>query len=60
MGMKVFCAVCARQIVNYDVDDQYMVGSTSEPVKTGFGNQAFCHICSRDLDSNGNFPEETE
>jgi hypothetical protein len=53
---KIYCSVCARQIVPYRVSDPYVVGGF--PPKHDCCGKYFCHECGRDLNENGLFPEE--
>ncbi len=56
MPKRIECACCGRQIVSYPVNDKYCVGG-KPPKALGFGKYC-CHICGKDLDENGLFPEE--
>ena len=54
--IKIYCCVCARQIVSYEADDDYIIGSRSV---INMGPGKFCCLnCGKDLDENGLFPEE--
>ena len=46
--MKVYCACCGRQIVNYQVDDKWTIGPSSDGcLVLGFGKYA-CPKCKKD------------
>lgn len=51
----VKCVVCGRQVVNFNANDEYIVGIAG--AKAAIGG-VFCVDCGADLDENGLFPEE--
>ena len=54
---KIYCCVCGRQIIStIGYDNDYCV-SCPNPILMGI-NTYCCHICGKDLDENGLFPEE--
>ena len=53
--MKVYCTDCGRQIVSYDVDNEYIIGGYPSTYNVkGF----ICYRCAKLLDENGLYPEE--
>lgn len=57
--MIIYCCACGKQAVNYEVDPNDKWVTTLIGAKSGFkDNECFCGYCAKDLDLNGNFPEE--
>lgn len=54
--MRIICCVCTRQIIPYLIEsDEYL--TKGPPTVMSPGNWC-CSECAKDLDENGNFPEE--
>lgn len=57
--MKVFCCVCGKQVVSYQVARDDECRTIAMGSKAGLkSNECFCGYCAEELDENGNFPEE--
>ena len=56
--MKIYCACCTKQIVSYAVNESDKLCTNGPVVSMGPTLGVACRFCARDLDENGNFPEE--
>jgi hypothetical protein len=55
---RIYCATCAKQVVNRQVPESDRTCTTAIGAKANFGNTVFCGHCAKDLDEYGLFPEE--
>ncbi len=56
--MKIYCCVCSKQAVSYDVSEYDEHRTILKNSKANMGGTIFCGYCARALDENGLSPEE--
>ena len=57
--MKIYCACCGKQLVDYHVsnhDSRVTIPNGSKPMISP--TERICGYCAKDLDKDGCFPEE--